>query len=421
MKKVTFFNLFILFLTLFACQKTKEESTITGFVKNKNLTGKVYLAVSGQHNRQFFDQLKIIDSTEIKDGKFDFKVSNKEVDIYAIAFANAKGFNIFFTAGEGAVNIKDIDTEGKEKPYILEGSNAKDNELNHKFLAYLAKFNEGLKGDKELENWKNLIITKTKKLDSLQEKNSPQLADEIKIVDSLKALYTQKADIFVKSFNQEVYQTITEAMPSVGSILLAEQLDTEKDYVFLKDFADKVAQQMPNSTPAKNFVEFMSRVKNAELDKNRPNASKNNTSGKVGLAIGDTAPDFSSKTPEGKEVKLSSLRGKVVLVDFWAAWCRPCRMENPNVVRAYQKYKAKGFDILGVSLDREKEAWLAAIKKDNLTWTQISDLQFWDSPVVPLYEIEGIPANFLLDKEGKIIAKNLRGAALEETLAKILK
>ncbi|HMP91660.1 MAG TPA: TlpA disulfide reductase family protein, partial [Phnomibacter sp.] len=136
--------------------------------------------------------------------------------------------------------------------------------------------------------------------------------------------------------------------------------------------------------------------------------------------IGNMAPDFTLNNPDGKPVSLSSLRGQYVLVDFWASWCGPCRQENPNVVKAYQAYKSKGFTILGVSLDKDRDPWLEAIKKDKLTWEQVSDLKFWQSPVVELYGIRGIPANVLLDKEGKIIAKNLRGADLEAKLAEVL-
>ena len=138
--------------------------------------------------------------------------------------------------------------------------------------------------------------------------------------------------------------------------------------------------------------------------------------------IGIVAPDFTLPTPDGGTFTLSSTRGKYVMIDFWAAWCQPCRRENPNVVALYAKYKDKGFDIVGVSLDREKEAWVKAIADDQLTWHQVSELKFWQSEIAQKYGVSAIPCTFLLDKEGKIIAKNLRGeelaAKLEELMGK---
>jgi peroxiredoxin len=132
------------------------------------------------------------------------------------------------------------------------------------------------------------------------------------------------------------------------------------------------------------------------------------------------APDFTMNDTTGNPVSLSSFRGKYVLVDFWASWCGPCRAENPNVVKAYNEYKGKNFTILGVSLDKTKDAWEKAIKDDHLAWNQVSDLQYWDNAAAKLYGVQAIPANFLIGPDGKIVAKNLRGDALENELSKIL-
>lgn len=143
-------------------------------------------------------------------------------------------------------------------------------------------------------------------------------------------------------------------------------------------------------------------------------------------AIGSMAPEFSAPNPNGETIALKDIRGKVTIIDFWAAWCGPCRRENPNVVKIYEKYHEKGLEIIGVSLDgnpRQKDAkgeWLAAIEKDNLTWHQVSSLNYFNDPVAKLYNIQSIPATFILDSEGKIVAKNLRGAQLEAKIAELL-
>ncbi|UYZ60031.1 TlpA disulfide reductase family protein [Hymenobacter latericus] len=170
-------------------------------------------------------------------------------------------------------------------------------------------------------------------------------------------------------------------------------------------FADSVATQLTKAAPNSRYTQAL-------VQKLEPMRK---------TAIGTVAPDISLPAPDGKAVALSSLRGKYVLLDFWASWCGPCRQENPNVVRTFDKYKGKNFTVFGVSLDQDKNKWLKAIDNDKLAWTHVSDLKGWQSAAGQAYGIQSIPMNFLLDPQGKIIAKNLRGPALEEKLAQLLK
>ena len=157
-----------------------------------------------------------------------------------------------------------------------------------------------------------------------------------------------------------------------------------------------------------------------EIEKGIADGKQKIENAKVGM-VGSQALDFSQKDVDGKAVSLASFRGKYVLVDFWASWCRPCRAENPNVVNAYQNYKNKNFTVLGVSLDQAKPNWVAAIAADNLSWTHVSDLQYWNNAVAQLYHIQSIPDNLLIDPNGKIIARGIRGEELQRKLKDLLK
>lgn len=199
---------------------------------------------------------------------------------------------------------------------------------------------------------------------------------------------------------QEILKLINSKPGSLVSLAAAEQLNSETDVPVFQKILPILEKEHPNSEYVANF-----KLKVNELSR---------------LAVGTPAPEISVTDPDGKNIKLSDFKGKIVLIDFWASWCGPCRRENPNVVNLYKKYKDKGFEIFGVSLDKDKSAWLGAIKADNLTWKHGSELAFWQSSFCKTYNVTGIPQTFLVDKDGNIIAKGLRGQELEAKLAQLL-
>jgi peroxiredoxin len=211
----------------------------------------------------------------------------------------------------------------------------------------------------------------------------------------------QKYQQLVKKYNDEIASLMVEKSPSLAVINLLQSNVLDKDQyqdTYLQ-VAEKLKKEWPEYSQSSNFIDYVQKMKLT--------------------AVGQPAPEIALPDPQGDIVKLSSMKGQYVLVDFWAKWCGPCRQENPNVVRAYQKYKDKGFTVYGVSLDRTRADWLQAIEQDNLTWTHVSDLKYWQSEAAKTYNITGIPFSLLLDPNGVIIAKNLRGAALHQKLAEI--
>jgi len=185
---------------------------------------------------------------------------------------------------------------------------------------------------------------------------------------------------------------------NLGTYQLLSSLDKDAQLLLKDSLAQVLNKKYPGRFYIEDLVTLMGKAK--------------------ATAIGAMAPEISLPNPDGQVVTLSSLRGNVVLVDFWAQWCRPCRMENPNVVKAFNKYKDKGFTVYSVSLDKTKDKWVQGIEEDNLTWTNVSDLKYFQSVAAQTYGIESIPFSLLIDREGKIIAKNLRGGALENELEK---
>lgn len=207
-------------------------------------------------------------------------------------------------------------------------------------------------------------------------------------------------DSIVNVHEEYVKSVIDQNPGSFANLMAIRQLNPEEYPEYYKKVTESLYSKYPGS-------EFVSMLHNEYEQANR-------------TAIGAVAPEITLPTPEGNMLSLSSLRGKIVLLDFWASWCKPCRMENPNVVRLYNKYKDKGFTVFSVSLDKSKDAWVEAIKNDNLSWpNHVSDLKMWETPLVKLYNFNGIPQTFLIDREGKIMAKNLRGEELEKKLAEL--
>ena len=241
--------------------------------------------------------------------------------------------------------------------------------------------------------------------------NDPKLTEEQKMQEFLKL--RKPLDEFakqqmLKDLSNPANIVLTTSMtPAMGF----EQWDPSNLEV-LKSVSKAFKKKYPSSPITKSMDVQVQQIEAGY------NQFKN---GGIPSEVSTLAPEISLPNPEGKTLQLSSLRGKVVLIDFWASWCGPCRRENPNVVAMYTKYKDKGFTIFSVSLDNDKEAWKRAIKADGLSWPyHVSDLKQWDSPLVQLYQFEGIPFTVLLDKKGNIVAKNLRGQALESKIKELL-
>jgi len=219
-------------------------------------------------------------------------------------------------------------------------------------------------------------------------------------IDSVNRMVTLDYNKMLTAKKEYLKNFIDDNTSSIACLAVIESMDPSLDIEYFMKVDKELSKRYPNSKYVQSF-----HTKVAQISR---------------LAIGSEAPQIVLNNPDGSTVSLSSLRGKVVLIDFWASWCKPCRRENPNVVRLYNTYKEKGFEIYGVSLDKNKAAWIQAINQDGLKWIHVSDLGFWNSAPVKTYDVSSIPQTYLIDKDGKIIAKGLRGNALEKKLREIL-
>ena len=308
------------------------------------------------------------------DGNFLMKGQIEEIGFYRLRIAQNNFVNIVLNKDDKLKLIGDV--QNLYGSYKIEGS--KDANLLYEFNDFNRKF--GMKTD----SLRRLAATYNRSPNS----------------DSLNIIINNAYTILLNDKRNYAKQFVSDNSSSITALAAVESLDSEKE---LKLFI-KLDRDLYALYPELGYVKsFHARV--AQLSK---------------LAVGSEAPQIVLNDPAGNKVPLASLRGKVVLVDFWASWCKPCRFENPNVVRMYNKFKEKGFEIYGVSLDKNKAAWVQAIKQDNLKWTHVSDLGFWNSAAVKLYDIKSIPQTYLLDEYGIIIGKGLRGKALEKKLEEVL-
>jgi peroxiredoxin len=372
------FAMLLAFVTCSSSSKQEEDAqqvqwqvTINGKVLNPG-TGTIEIAeiTEGGTLNGWKDTVALR-----SDNTFSKKVTLAEPGYYRMNFFNAQAINLILYKSDLNITVDGSDPRGVSE---IEGSPELD------FIVEATNMLQGFQQSPEA-------------MELNQKFEQARLSGDRETIMQVQQEYM---DLYA-GVQEKVAALVREQPASLGVInfLQNQSIDRDKFYDTYLHVAEKLKKEWPNSRHAREFVAMVDEMKTT--------------------AIGQTAPEIALPNPDGEIVKLSSLRGNYVLVDFWAKWCGPCRAENPNIVRVYNKYKDHGFTVFGVSLDRNREDWLQAIRDDNLTWTHVSDLKYWQSEAAQIYNINAIPFSILLDPNGVIIAKNLRGAALERKMAEI--